>query len=237
MGKPIIAQKRGKGSPTYTVSSHRFKGKAKQYADGEAIIVDIVHCAAHSAPLCLAEHMDGTLYLTIAGEGATVGDIVQVGTGAELAVGNTLMLKDMPEGTPVFNIESQPGDGGRFCRTSGSAARIAQKTEKTVTVILPSKKTRSFPATCRGTVGVPAGGGRKEKPLLKAGTAFHKYGARNKLWPKTSATKMNATDHPFGNTRSLRKAKAKPAPRNAPPGRNVGMIRPRKSGRSKGRKR
>jgi large subunit ribosomal protein L2 len=235
MGKPIISQKRGKGSPTYTVNSHRFKGKAKHYADGQGIIVDLVHCAGHSAPLCLVEHQDGLLYLNIAGEGASVGDVVEIGAGASVAVGNTITLKDVPEGTPVFNIESQPGDGGKFVRTSGATARVISKTSTHVIIQLPSKKQRTFSGACRATIGIAAGGGRADKPLLKAGTAFHKYAARNKYWPKTSATKMNATDHPFGNTRSLRKAKAKPAPRDAPPGRKVGMIRPRKSGRG-GRK-
>lgn len=231
MGKPIIAQKRGKGSPTYTVNSHKFKGKAKHYADGEALVVDLIHCAGHSAPLALVEHEDGLLYLNIAGEGARVGEVIQIGEGADLKVGNTLMLKDLPEGTPVFNIEGQPGDGGRFIRSSGSAGRVVSKSDKMITVMLPSKKTRTFNPTCRATIGVPAGGGRTDKPLLKAGNAYHKLGVRNKYWPKVSGNSMNAADHPFGNTRSLRKSKSKPAPRDAPPGRKVGMIRPRRTGK------
>jgi len=54
--------------------------------------------------------------------------------------------------------------------------------------------------------------------------------ARRKLYPIVSANSMNAADHPFGNTRSLRKSKSKPAPKNAPPGRKVGLLRPRRSG-------
>lgn len=232
MGKPIIAQKRGKAlGGTYTVNSHRFKGEAKHADDGKAVIVDIIHCAGHTAPLALVENEEGLLYLNIAGQGAAVGDVIDVGQGADLKVGNTLMLKDIPEGTPIFNIEAQPGNGGSFVRSSGTTARIQSRTETHVTVRLPSKKLKTFHNNCRATVGVVAGGGRTDKPLLKAGTAFHKYKARNKYWPKVSGTSMNATDHPFGNTRSLRKAKAKPAPRNAPPGRKVGMIAPRRTGR------
>ena len=55
--------------------------------------------------------------------------------------------------------------------------------------------------------------------------------AKNKLWPIMSGSAQNAVDHPFGNKRTSRKSKAKPAPHNAPPGRNVGMIRPRRTGR------
>jgi large subunit ribosomal protein L2 len=231
MGKPIIAQKRGKGNPAYTTKSHKFRGEAKHYKDGEAIVIDLLPCPLHSAPLALVEHEDGLYYFTIAGEGCSVGDSVQVGKGAELKVGNTLALTDLPEGTPVFNIESQPNDGGKFCRSSGTTARIVSKTEKIVTVQLPSKKQRSFNAQCRATIGIVAGGGRTEKPLLKAGNAYHKHKARNKYWPRVSPNSMAAHDHPFGNTRSLRKSKSKPAPRNAPPGRKVGHIRPRRTGK------
>ncbi|MFT4250509.1 MAG: 50S ribosomal protein L2 [Candidatus Woesearchaeota archaeon] len=231
MGKPIIAQKRGKGSPTYTANSHRYAGVAKHAPSGEALIVDLINCPGHSAPLALVEHENGLLYLNIAGEGCMVGETVEIGSEGELKVGNTLALKDLPEGTPVFNIESQPGDGGKFCRGSGSAARVVGKTKTSVTVMLPSKKTRTFNGGCKATIGVVAGGGRVDKPLLKAGNAFHKNKARNKLWPRTSPNSMAAYDHPYGNTRSSRKSKSKPAPRDAPPGRRVGSIRARQTGR------
>ena len=96
---------------------------------------------------------------------------------------------------------------------------------------MPSKKQKQFNPRCRATIGVVAGSGRVEKPFLKAGTKFFKMKAKNKLWPKTSGGAMNAVDHPFGNKRTSRKSKARPAPRDAPPGRKVGMIRPRRTGR------
>ncbi len=98
-------------------------------------------------------------------------------------------------------------------------------------------KTRTFHYSsvenCIATVGTVAAGGRLEKPLLKAGNSFYKYAPRRKLWHKTSAGKMNAVNHPFGNTRSSKKAKARPAPKFAPPGRKVGKIRPKRTGMRK----
>lgn len=231
MGKPIIAQKRGKGSPTYTTNSHRYAGKAKHTPNGEGLVLDLINCPGHSAPLALVEHENGMLYLNIAGEGCMVGKTIAIGEDAQLAVGNTLTLKDIPEGTPIFNIESNPGDGGKFCRGSGAVARVLNKTRSGVTIILPSKKQKTFNENCRATIGVVAGGGRVDKPLLKAGNAYHKAKARNKLWPKVSPNSMAAYDHPYGNTRSSRKSKSTPAPQNAPPGRKVGAIRPRRTGR------
>ena len=61
---------------------------------------------------------------------------------------------------------------------------------------------------------------------------WHMMKARNKLWPRTSAVKMNVVDHPFGSGRGKR-IKSKIAKRNAPPGRKVGLLRPRRTGRKK----
>jgi large subunit ribosomal protein L2 len=62
---------------------------------------------------------------------------------------------------------------------------------------------------------------------------YHKKRSTNKLYPRSSAASMNAVDHPYGNKRSSRKSKSRPTPRNAPPGRKVGLIAPRRTGRKK----
>ena len=85
---------------------------------------------------------------------------------------------------------------------------------------------------CRATVGIIAGDGKNLKPFIKAGPMFYKMKSRNKLWPRTSAVKMNAIDHPFGSGRGKR-IKSKIAKRNAPPGNRVGHIRPRQTGKRK----
>jgi len=97
---------------------------------------------------------------------------------------------------------------------------------------MPSKKEIMFDEKCRATIGTIAGQGRLDKPIVKAGKMWHMMKARNKLWPRTSAVKMNIIDHPFGSGRGKR-IKAKIAKLNAPPGANVGLIRPRQTGRRK----
>lgn len=82
-------------------------------------------------------------------------------------------------------------------------------------------------------IGVIAGGGRHEKPILKAGIMHHKQKAKNKLYPRTGGSKMNAIDHPFGNKRSARKAKQKPVSRFAPPGRKAGKLAAKRTGKRK----
>ena len=144
-----------------------------------------------------------------------------------------LPLKSIPEGTLIYNIESNPGDGGKFVRASGAFAKIITKTEDGIVVELPSSKRRTFLPECRAIIGVIAGSGRTEKPFLKAGTKFFAMRAKNKFWPRVSGTSMNSVSHPFGGKSSHAKGIPTQASRNAPPGRKVGKIAPKRTGRRK----
>ncbi len=236
MGKNITAQKRGRGSATFTSPSFRFKGDAKIPRKDSAIIMDIIHCQGHTAPLVQLYYDDGDVGVAIAIEGMTVGDELDFKPGAEIKHGNVLPLKDIPEGVPICNVETAPFDGGRLVRSSGMSARIVSKAKDGIVIELPSRKKKKFNPSCRAMVGVVAAGGRTDKPFLKAGKKFYAIKARKKYWPSVSASAMNAVAHPFGNKRTARKSKAKPAPKNAPPGRKVGAIRPRKTGRGRGKR-
>jgi large subunit ribosomal protein L2 len=97
--------------------------------------------------------------------------------------------------------------------------------------MLPSKKEKLFNENCRATVGIVAGSGRLEKPLMKAGTVHFKYRASAALWPVVSGQSQNAVEHPHGGARSSKKNKPDIARRFAPPGANIGKIRPRRTGR------
>ncbi|MBU0980692.1 MAG: 50S ribosomal protein L2 [Nanoarchaeota archaeon] len=231
MGKNLIQQARGKGGPRYRCPSFRFHGKVKHFI-GDGIVEDIIKDPGHSAPL-LKIASGGKQHLIIAPEGIRVGQSVQSGPDAELKTGNTLPMKNIPEGTNIFNIESSPGDGGRFVRSSGGTAKVLSHHKDKVTVMLPSKKPRVFQAECKATVGLIAGSGRKEKPFLKAGKRHHYMKARNKLYPKVCGTSMNAIDHPFGGASSHSKGHPMTVSRNAPPGRKVGRIAARRTGKKR----
>jgi large subunit ribosomal protein L2 len=237
MGKRLIQQARGKGGPTYRAPSFRYKGKVQhnkifpEALEGE--VLDFVNCRGHSAPLAQVRYNNGEKCLLLATEGMKVGQKIQSGPQVAIETGNTSQLMNIPEGTMVYNIEAIPGDGGKFVRASGTFAKVVGRFKDNVIIQLPSKKRKSFSPKCRAAIGVVAGGGRPEKPFLKAGVKYFKMKARNKLWPKVRGAAQNAVDHPFGNARSQRKSKAKPVSRHAPPGRKVGMIAPRSTGRKK----
>ena len=234
MGKNLIQQKRGKGSPRYRAPSFRYKGETKhnKFSD-ETIngrIIDIVNCPGHTAPLVQIKYEDGEEVLMIAPEGIKVGDAVQAGPKATIKVGNIIPLKSIPEGTSIYNIESSPGDGGKFVRTSGTFAKIINKIKEGVVIRFPSAKQRIFQPDCRACIGVIAGSGRPEKPFLKAGKQYYAKRAKNKLYPLVSGTSMNAVAHPFGGSSSHTKGRPTQAGRNAPPGRKVGKIAPKRTG-------
>ena len=237
MGKSLIQQKRGKGSPRYRAPSFRYQGTAN-FARHEnkamnATITDILHSSGHSAPLIRLEYSNGETGLLQAPEGVKVGDNIEIGDNVEMKAGNILPLKNIPEGTLIYNIESNPGDGGKFVRASGAFAKIITKIENGIVVELPSSKRRTFLPGCRAIIGVIAGSGRTEKPFLKAGTKFYKMKAKNKMWPIVSGTSMNSVSHPFGGKSSHAKGIPTQASRNAPPGRKVGKIAPKRTGRHK----
>ena len=238
MGKRIITQRRGRGTFTYKSFSHNYKGaiKHRKYDEIEknsvvnGRVVDLLHCPGHSAPVAKIKYDNGDETLTSAPLGMKVNDTVSSGAKAQLKIGNTLPLRNIPEGTDIYNIESNPGDGGKFVKTSGGVATVVSHMGDKIVVKLPSKKQRMFSADCRATVGLIAGSGRKEKPLAKAGKMYHAMHARNKLYPRTSGVAMNSVDHPFGSGRGRHVGKSKTPPRNAPPGRKVGKIAPKRTG-------
>ena len=242
MGKRIISRRKGRGTTTYRANSHKSRGEIQHriYDEKEknsitfGIIKNIVHCPAHSAPIAQIKYEnDAKDSLIPAPLGVRINDSLESGFNAQIKIGNTTVLKNIPEGTSIYNIENKPGDGGQFVRTAGSSAKIATQTGSTTLIKMPSKKTRIFNSLCRATIGIIAGSGKQDKPFVKAGKKHHYKRARGKLYPRTSGVAMNAVDHPFGSGRGRHIGKSKIAPRNAPPGRKVGLIRPRRTGKKR----
>ncbi|MWV39214.1 MULTISPECIES: 50S ribosomal protein L2 [Natrialba] len=236
MGRRILGQRRGRGTSTFRAPSHRYKAKLdhKKEEDGDVVrgtVVDIEHDPARSAPIAAIEFDDGDQRLVLAPEGIGVGEEIQVGVSAEIKPGNTMPLAEIPEGVPVCNVEANPGDGGKFARASGTNADLITHDRNAAVVQLPSGEVKRLDPQCRATIGVVAGGGRTEKPMVKAGNKYHKMKARGTKWPRVRGVAMNAVDHPFGGGGRQHPGKPKSVSRDAPPGRKVGDISSRRTGR------
>jgi len=174
MGKRIISQARGKGSLTYRVRKKAFQHKiGYPIGEGEAEIIKLIHSAAHSAPL-LRIKIENKLFYSPAFHGAFEGQKIIMG-GKIVGEGNILALKDIPITTRIYNIERNPGDGGKMLRTAGISAVLFKKYEnRKIGIITPKKKEVILNENCRATIGVIAGEGRTQKPLVKAGKMFYK---------------------------------------------------------------
>ena len=222
MGRRLIQQRRGRGTLTYRVPEKSFKPRIA-YADKAGKVIDIVRNPLSNTPIAQVMYDDNTTGFVVAPEGIRVGDAVQDFVKPISAV---------VEGSVVSAIETYPFSGPKLCRSSGSFAILVAKGEKDCTIQLPSKKTKKIHPTCRVVLGIPSGEGAKEKPLIKAGNKYHKMHARGKLYPRTSGVAMNAYDHPFGGGYSGL-GKAKSVGRNTPPGRKVGAIASKRTGKRK----
>jgi len=227
MGKRIIQRARGKGGPRYRAPSHRYAGKI-EYGFEKAQVIDIVHDPGRDAPLAKLK-ANGEEKFIVAAEGLKVGDSVD--TSGEAKTGNVLPLYKIPKGSPIFAIESYPGSGPKLCSSAGTRAIIISHDPDKVIIQMPSKEFKSLNPNCLATIGIPAGGGRAEKPFVKAGQVFYLMQARTKLWPRTSGVKMNPVDHPFGGR--TKPGTPKTISRHAPPGAKVGSISARRSGKKK----
>jgi len=236
MGRRIQGQRRGRGTSTFRAPSHRYKGELshKRTEDADVLageVVDVEHDPARSAPVARVEFEDDDQRLVLASEGVGVGDTLEIGISANIEPGNTLPLAEIPEGVPVCNVERQPGDGGKFARASGVNADLVTHERDAAIVQLPSGEMKRLSPDCRATIGVVAGGGRTEKPFVKAGNKHHKMKARGTKWPRVRGVAMNAVDHPFGGGGRQHPGRPKSVSRDAAPGRKVGDIASKRTGR------
>jgi large subunit ribosomal protein L2 len=232
MGKRIIQQRRGRGTHTYRVRKKAFIFKLQypKKLEGEGTVIKLLNSAAHTAPLAKIKYNEGTFYIPAFKE-MFEGQKISF-SEKKIEKGNIMKLENIPLKTQIYCIESKPGDGGVFIKSGGNFATINKIMGDNVFILMPSKKERKFNKNCRAIIGVIAGTGRMDKPVVKAGKKYHIKKSKSKLWPRTSAVKMNAIDHPFGSGRA-KNPKSKIAKRNAPPGRKVGLIRPRRTGKKK----
>jgi large subunit ribosomal protein L2 len=240
MGKRLLQQRAGRGSPTFRSPSHLRVAPARYPPIeklGEKTIVgyveELVHDPGRWTPLAKIVTVNGIEFYTIAVEGLSKGQEVMIGSEALVSPGNILPLRAIPEGTKICNIERRPGDGGKIARRAGSYAVLISKSPGKALIQLPSGKVMKLMDLCRATIGVPAGAGRLEKPLLKAGAAYHKYKVTARKWPRVRGVAMNPVSHKFGGGSHQSESHPTTVSRNAPPGRKVGHIAARRTGLKK----
>lgn len=239
MGKRTISQNRGKGTPTYRAPPKRRKEPlvhpktdVSDTLSGE--IIELVHDPARNsvfAKVAIEVGNDKIVKPILAVEGSYVGQKIFFGNNAESTIGNTLPLSKIPDGSLICNIESKPGDGGKFVRSTGTYATVISHEGDKTYLELPSGVKKRINSKCRATIGIVAGGGRKEKPFVKAGKRYYSLKSKAAKYPRTSAVKMNSVDHPFGGGGHKHIGRPKTVSRGTSPGRKVGSISAKRTGK------
>ena len=166
----------------------------KRNKDGiPAKVVSIEYDPNRTAHIALIVYADGLKTYILAPDGLKVGMTVMNGADAEVRIGNTLPLSEIPVGTMVHNVELYPGKGGQLVRSAGNGAQLMAKEGKYATLRLPSGEMRMVPLVCRATIGVV---GNIDHSLVKIGKAGRKrhMGIR----PTVRGSVMNPNDHPHG---------------------------------------
>ncbi len=250
MGRQIRGQRKGRGSIFVSHTKNR-KGRAAlrpaDYAERHGyvrgIVRDLIHDPGRGAPLALVEFNNRykfgkTKSQWTATEGTYTGQFIYAGKRAQLVPGNIMPLESMPPGTVINNCEKGLGDRGKYARTSGGFAQIIQHIEGAgkTRIRLPSGQKKTVTSTARAAIGIVAGGGRIDKPMLKAGRAFHKYKAKRNSWPKVRGVAMNPVEHPHGGGNHQHIGHPSTVKRDCVPGQKVGLIAARRTGQLRGRK-
>jgi len=181
---------------------HRGGGAKRKYRiidfkrDKDGVIgtvASIEYDPNRTANIALINYADGEKRYIIAPKGLKVGDKIESGEKADIKIGNTLPLANIPEGTMVHNVELKAGKGGQIARTAGSSVQILGNEGKYTLLRLSSGEVRKVLSTCRATIGEV---GNADHELVKVGKAGRKrhMGIR----PTVRGSVMNPNDHPHG---------------------------------------
>jgi len=197
-----IARKGGRNNNGRITAKRRGGGHRKQYRvidfkrrkDGiPAKVVGVEYDPNRSARIALLSYSDGEKRYIIAPSKLNVGDVLMSGENAEIRIGNCLLLKDIPEGTLIHNVEMRPGKGAQIARSAGSGVQLMAKEGDYVTLKLKSGEVRLIHRNCRATIGTVGNADHENISIGKAGRVRW-MGIR----PRVRAVAMNPVDHPMG---------------------------------------
>lgn len=230
MGKRIISRRRGAGTGPYRSPSHRHHGPVYHpipAVAGDGLVLRIEQAPGRSAPVAWLRGPDGAELPSLASDGLSTGDTVSLNRGP-VRRGSLLPLAEIPDGTLVSNLEVHPFDGGRLVRAGGTSATVVAHTGREVTVQLPSGAFKQFLGACRAQVGGIAGGGRGERPFVKAGKKVNAYRSLAKAAYKVRGVAMNPVNHPFGGGAHQHVGRPSTVSSGTWPGAKVGRFSPQR---------
>lgn len=166
---------------------------AQTKMDSPANVIALEYDPNRTGFIALIEYVDKQRQYIIAPHNLKVSDTVVFADKADLKAGNRMKLKNIPVGTPVYNIELEPGKGGIMVRSAGSSAQVLAHEDSYASLKMPSTEIRKIPAECFATIGAVSNPENRFYRVGKAGKSRLK-GRR----PHVRGTAMNPVDHPHG---------------------------------------
>ncbi|HLR59578.1 MAG TPA: 50S ribosomal protein L2 [Pseudogracilibacillus sp.] len=156
-------------------------------------VASIEYDPNRTANIALINYADGEKRYILAPKGLHVDDKVESGVNADINVGNSLPLGNIPVGTVIHNVELKPGRGGQLARSAGAEAQILGREDKYTLVRLASSEVRYILTTCRATIGQV---GNQDHELIRIGKAGRSRWLNRR--PGVRGSAMNPIDHPHG---------------------------------------
>jgi len=191
-----------RGNNGKITSGHRGGGSRKIYRiidftqekkDIPTKVIALEYDPNRTAFLALLEYRDKERRYILAPQGLKTGDAIIVAQNAEISPGNRLKLKNIPEGTIVYNIEMEPEKGGKLVRSAGTAATVLGHEKGFCHLKMPSSEIRKISDECWVSIGAVSNPEYRFIDWQKAGKSRNK-GRR----PHVRGTAMNPCDHPHG---------------------------------------
>lgn len=156
-------------------------------------VASIEYDPNRTANIALINYADGEKRYILAPKGLKVDDKVESGVDADINVGNSLPLANIPIGTVIHNVELKPGRGGQLARSAGTEAQILGREDKYTLVRLASSEVRYILTSCRATIGQV---GNEDHELIRIGKAGRSRWLNRR--PGVRGSAMNPIDHPHG---------------------------------------
>jgi large subunit ribosomal protein L2 len=188
MGRITIRHKGGGVKTRYRIINF---GEEKMDIVGKVIALE--YDPNRTGFIALVEYTDKDRKYIIAPDTLKVGDEIICSEKAEVKIGNRMMMRNIPLGTQVHNVELTPGLGGKLIRGAGTSAKVQNQEGGYTLLIMPSSEVRMVPDGCYATIGQVSFPEHRFVRVKNAG-ANRRKGIR----PSVRGSAMNPVDHPHG---------------------------------------
>ncbi|MFY9287299.1 MAG: 50S ribosomal protein L2 [Alphaproteobacteria bacterium] len=207
-GKPVksltegLKKSGGRNNTGRITTRHIGGGHARRYRmidfkrrkfNMEATVERLEYDPNRTSFIALVTYKDGTKSYIIAPQRLTKGDVIVSGERVDVKPGNAMLVKNIPVGTIIHNVEMKPGKGGQLARSAGAYVQLVARESGTVQIKLGSGEVRRVPQDCMATIGAVSNADHMNEQIGKAGRNRWK-GVR----PSVRGVVMNPVDHPHG---------------------------------------